>query len=63
MMLNAIGKDDTLSGLKMDQLAKLEECVRKTIARLVTPDLDKGSPQIFRIGNLQRWLAKNIAEG
>jgi hypothetical protein len=39
MMLNAIGKEDTLSGLKMDELEKLEECVRKTIARLVTPDL------------------------
>ena len=39
MMLNAIGKDDTLAGLKMDELEKLEECVRKTIARLVTPDL------------------------
>ena len=38
MMLNAIGKDDTLSGLKTDELAKIEECVRKTIARLVTPD-------------------------
>src|SRR6266852_2832749 len=43
MMLNAIGKDDTLSGLKIDELAKLEECIRKTIAQLVTPDL-KGLP-------------------
>jgi hypothetical protein len=57
MMLSAIGKDDTLSGLKMDQLAKLEECVRKTIARLVTPDL-KVLPADFPHRKLARWLAR-----
>jgi hypothetical protein len=57
MMLNAIGKDDTLSGLKMDELAKLEECVRKTIARLVTPDL-KGLPADFPHRKFARWLAR-----
>jgi hypothetical protein len=57
MMLNAIGKDDTLSGLKRDELEKLEECVRKTIARLVTPDL-KVLPSDFPHRRFARWLAK-----
>lgn len=57
MMLSAIGKDDTLSGLKTDELEKLEESVRKTIARLVTPDL-KGLPTDFPHRKLARWLAK-----
>jgi len=57
MMLNAIGKDDTLSGLKTDELKKLEECVRKTIARLVTPDL-KGLSADFPHRKFARWLAK-----
>lgn len=57
MMLNAIGKDDTLSGLKSAELVKLEECVRKTIARLVTPDL-KGLPTDFPHREFARWLAK-----
>jgi hypothetical protein len=57
MMLNAIGKDDTLSGLKTDELEKLEESVRKTIARLVTPDL-KGLPIDFPHRKFARWLAK-----
>ena len=57
MMLNAIGKDDTLSGLKSNELVKLEECVRKTIARLVTPDLT-GLPVDFPHRKFARWLAK-----
>jgi len=57
MMLNAIGKDDTLSGLKVGELKKLEECVRKTIARLVTPDL-KGLPADFPHRKFAQWLAK-----
>lgn len=57
MMLNAIGKDDTLSGLKTDELEKLEECVRKTIARLVTPDL-KGLAADYPHRKFARWLAK-----
>jgi hypothetical protein len=56
MMLNAIGKDDTLSGLKTDELKKLEECVRKTIARLVTPNLE--GPVDFPHRKFARWLAK-----
>jgi hypothetical protein len=58
MMLNAIGKDDTLSGLKTDELKKLEECVRKTIARLVTPDL-KVLPADYPHRKFARWLAKS----
>lgn len=57
MMLNAIGKDDTLCGLKTDELNKLEECVRKTITRLVTPDL-KDLPGDFPHRKLARWIAK-----
>ena len=57
MMLNAIGKDDTLSGLNTEELKTLEECVRKTIARLVTPDL-KGLPADFPHRKFARWLAK-----
>lgn len=57
MMLNAIGKDDTLSGLKADELEKLEECVRKTIARLVTPDLE-GLSTDFPHRKFARWLSK-----
>jgi len=58
MMLNAIGKDDVLSGLKTDELKKLEESVRKTIARLVTPDL-KGLPADYPHRKFARWLAKS----
>jgi hypothetical protein len=58
MMLNAIGKDDILSGLKTDELRKLEECVRKTIARLVTPDL-KVLPADYPHRKFARWLAKS----
>jgi SIR2-like domain len=57
MMLNAIGKDDTLSGLKTDELKKLEECMRSTIARLVTPDL-KGLPADYPHRRFARWLSK-----
>jgi hypothetical protein len=56
-MINAIGKDDTLSGLKTDELKKLKKSVRKTIARLVTPDLTGLSPD-FPHRNFARWLAK-----
>jgi len=57
MMLNAVGKGDTLCGLKMDELRNLEECVRKTIARLVTPDL-QSLPAEFPHRKFARWLAK-----
>lgn len=57
MMLNAVGKDDTLSGLKAEELKTLEECVRKTIARLVTPDLT-GLPSDNPHRKFAQWLAK-----
>jgi hypothetical protein len=57
MMLSAIGKDDTLAGLKAGELKSMEECVRKTIARLVTPDL-KQLPADFPHSKFARWLAK-----
>ena len=57
MMLNAIGNDDTLCGLKAHELNKLEECVRKTIARVVTPDL-KNLPADFPHRQFARWLAR-----
>lgn len=57
MMLIAIGKDDTLAGLNSGELKSMEECVRKTIARLVTPDL-KRLPAEFPHRKFARWLAK-----
>lgn len=57
MMLSAVGKDDTLAGLKAAELKSMEECVRKTIARLVTPDL-KQLPVDFPHSKFARWLGK-----
>ena len=57
MMLSAVGKSDTLSGLNRDEIKKLEESVRKTIAKVVTPDL-KGIPGDFAHRRFARWLAR-----
>jgi hypothetical protein len=57
MMLNAVGKDDTLSGLKLDELKTLEERVRRTIARLVTPEVT-GLPADLPHRKFARWLVK-----
>ena len=57
MMLSAVGKTDTLSGLKKDEIEILEECVRKTIAGGVTPDLN-GIPVDFPHRKFARWLVK-----
>lgn len=57
MMLNAIGKDDRLAGLNAEELRKLEESVRKTIARVVTPDLKDLSADIPH-RKFARWLSK-----
>lgn len=57
MKLDAVGSGDTLSGLKADELAMMEESVRKTIARLVTPDL-KVLPADFPHRKFARWLGK-----
>src|SRR5690606_1164816 len=39
VMISAAGGSDTLLGLKKDEIEKLEQSVRKTVARVVTPDL------------------------
>ena len=57
MMLNAVGDTDTLSGLKRDEIEKLEESVRKTIAKIVTPDLSK-IPNEHPHRKFARWLIK-----
>tara|TARA_R110002110_G_scaffold63240_3_gene176047 strand:+ start:3501 stop:4733 length:1233 start_codon:yes stop_codon:yes gene_type:complete len=57
MMLAAVGKSDTLSGLRKDEIEKLEECVRKTIARVVTPDLTD-IPSNFPHRKFAQWLVK-----
>lgn len=57
MMISAVGNDDTLLGLKKDEIEKLEETVRKTIARVVTPDLT-GIPSDFPHRKFARWLVK-----
>ena len=57
MMLSVVGKNDTLAGLNAVELMCMEECVRKGIARLVTPDL-KQLPADFPHSKFARWLAK-----
>jgi hypothetical protein len=57
MMLSAIGQNDTLAGLKTDDLKTLEECVRKSIAGIVTPDLAQLPPD-FLHRLFARWLSK-----
>ena len=57
IMLNAVGNTDTLSGLKKDEIEKLEESVRKTIAKIVTPDLSN-IPNEHPHRKFARWLIK-----
>jgi hypothetical protein len=57
MMMSAVGNADTLSGLKKDEIEKLEECVRKTIAKVVTPDLSV-MPSNIPHRKFARWLVK-----
>ena len=57
MMLSAIGNTDTLSGLKRDEIETLEESVRKTIAKMVTPDLGV-VPNDHPHRKFARWLVK-----
>ena len=58
MMLSAVWNSDTLSGLNKDELEKLEECVRKSIARVVTPDLIEVLVVDFPHRKFARWLVK-----
>ncbi|HEX9659896.1 MAG TPA: SIR2 family protein [Rhodothermales bacterium] len=57
MMLSAVGNSDTLAGLQRDKLAQLEESVRKSIATIVTPDLDRIQDS-FPHRSFARWLAR-----
>jgi hypothetical protein len=57
IMISAVGNDDTLLGLNKDEIETLEESVRKTIARLVTPDLT-GVPSDSPHRKFARWLVK-----
>ncbi|MBN1548784.1 MAG: SIR2 family protein [Syntrophaceae bacterium] len=57
MMIAAIGHGDTLSGLNRDEINKLEESVRKTIAKVVSPDLSS-LPINYPHRKFARWLSK-----
>lgn len=57
MMINAIGNSDTLAGLNKVELETLEECVRKTIAKIVMPDLS-GITADSPHRKFARWLVK-----
>ena len=57
MMVSAVGNADTLAGLNKGELEELEESVRKTIARVVTPDLTTIQGN-FPHQQFARWLAK-----
>jgi len=61
MMLSAVGDDDTLAGLKKAEIQKLEECVRKTIATVVTPDMSR-LPASFPHRKFSRWLVKTARQ-
>lgn len=57
MMMSAVGNADTLSGLKKTEIEELEECVRKTIAKVVMPDLSR-IPKNIPHRKFARWLVK-----
>ena len=58
MMINAINNTDTLLGLQKHEIETLEESVRKTIAQLVTPDLEI-VPNDHAHRKFARWLLKS----
>lgn len=61
MMIAAIGHGDTLSGLNRDEINKLEESVRKTIAKVVSPDLSS-LPINYPHRKFARWLSKTARQ-
>lgn len=61
MMISAVGSTDTLSGLAKNELEKLEESVRQTIAKIVTPDLS-AIPADYPHRKLARWLVKTARQ-
>lgn len=56
VMISAAGNADTLAGLKRGEIQALEESVRKSIAKAVTPDLRPVTN--FPHRKFARWLAK-----
>ena len=56
-----LGEGDTLAGLKKSDIQKLEECVRKTIARVVNPELSR-IPGNFPHRKFSRWLVKTARQ-
>jgi hypothetical protein len=61
MMLNAVGNSETLSGLKKSEIGTLEESVRRTIARSVTPDLGRISNDLPH-RKFARWLVRTTRQ-
>ena len=57
MMISAIGNADTLFGLNREEIQRLERRVRKTIARVVTPDLTE-VPIDHPHRKFARWLRR-----
>jgi hypothetical protein len=58
MMLGAMGDKDVLVGLGRPSISKFEENVRRTIAKIVNPDV-KSIPEETPHRLLARWLAKS----
>ena len=56
MMLKALGPSDTLTGLTLPEVERLESCVRATIATTVTPPLED-IPDHLPHSHLGRWIA------
>ena len=56
MMLKALGPSDTLTGLTLPEVERLESCVRATIATAVTPPLED-IPDHLPHSHLGRWIA------
>ncbi len=61
MMLVAIGDGDTLAGLDRTEIKKFEETVRQTIARLVSPDLER-IPDELPHNAFGRWLVRMVRQ-
>lgn len=61
MMIGATGDSDVLAGLTRPQLIKIEETVRQTIAKFVTPPESK-IPAHLPHHKFARWIAKTTRE-
>lgn len=61
IMLNAVSGTDTLAGLTKAELKQLEESVRKTIAKVVTPDLAVLKND-YPHRKLARWMARTTRQ-